>query len=163
MECCLSALAILLEIVEFSSIADLTTFVNEMLTYIRSMIAYVPEQSILCIKQLIKIIFSMNYQNRKLSQNLYDFRKVYDLPEAEIFEYLTSFKTIVATLPPTKQPTDTNQSKTNTLINFLASATPEKTNKPIESNNIKIFEPLVIHCLKVCLLVYEMQYIFFMQ
>lgn len=149
METCLSTLAILLEIVEFSSIADLTTFVNEMLAYIKAMIAYVPERSIVCIRQLIKIIFSMNYQNRKLSQNLYDFQKVYDLTEAEMFEYLTTFKTIVAISPPTKASTETTPSKTNTLINFLASATPEKTNKPTDSNNIKIFEPLVIHCLKV--------------
>lgn len=149
MESCLSALATLLEIVEFSSAADLSTFVNEMLTYIRAMVAHVPEKSIACIKQLIKIMFSMNYQNRKLSQNLYDFRKVHGLREAEIFEYLTTFKTIVAAPPPIKRPTETTPSKPNTLINFLASATPEKTNKPTDSNNIKVFEPLVIHCLKV--------------
>lgn len=130
METCLSALASLLEIIEFSSTSELTIFVNEMLTYIRAMVVHVPQRSVVCIKQLIKLMFSMNYRNRKLQNNLYDFRKLHELSEREIFEYFECFKTIVTA--PVKRPAEATPSKSNTLINFLAS-TPEKTPKSIEA------------------------------
>lgn len=145
MEVCLSALAMLLDIVEFISTTEMTTFISEMLTYIRAMVTHMPQPSIVCIKQLIKLMFSMNYRNRQLEKNLYDLRKVYELSETEIFEYFYSFQTIVTV--PAKRPVETTPSK-STLINFLAS-TPEKSTKFIEAGNIKIFEPLVIQCLKV--------------
>lgn len=144
METCLSALALLLEIVEFTSTSELTTFVNEMLIYIRAMVIHVPERSVVCIKQLIKLMFSMNYRNRKLQNNLYDLRRMHE--PTEMFEYFECFKAIVTA--PAKRPTEATPSKSNTLINFLAS-TPEKAAKSIEAGNIKIFEPLVIQCLKV--------------
>lgn len=142
----LRTVAILLEIMPFCDQNDSNAFFDEILTYIKTFIIYVPKTCVICIEQLLKFMFSMNFASRNMDNVTLDAKHSNQLNASEIFESLKVLKS-----PPiltAKSPSEPTSSSTGSkLIGFLAS-TPEKT-KSTEDKNIKVFEPLVIQCLKV--------------
>lgn len=141
----------LLEIIEPLPTSESNAFFEEILMYIKTLLSYAPRKSVVCIRQLIKLMFSLNYRSRKLKENLFDFKKLHEFTETEIFECLENYKSIPTADVKGSTETPSTSNSGLKLINFLASpSTPEKTKKNAsDSKNIKIFEPLVIQCLKV--------------
>lgn len=142
-------MALLIEIMEPFPSTESSKFFDEILIYIKTFLIHEPKLSVVCIKHLIRNIFLMNYPNWKLDENLFDFERVQNMTPIKIFEYLDEIR--CQTPVPQKASVDTMPIHTGSkLINFLAStSTPEKPKTSPDHRNIKLFEPIVIQCLKV--------------
>lgn len=142
-------MSLLLEIMEPFTSTESTIFFDEILVYIKTFLIYEPSMSVVCIKQLIRNMFAMNYPNWKTTENLFDFERMKQMTPSQAFEYLDEVR--CHTPAPQKPNVDITPVHTGSkLINFLAStSTPEKHKTTNEQRNIKLFEPLVIQCLKV--------------
>lgn len=94
-------------------------------------------------------MFLMSYPNWKIQENLFDFEQLEKMNAIQMFAYLDEVRSKYPV--PQKPSVDTTPMHTGSkLINFLAStSTPEKHKTNTEQRNIKIFEPIVIQCLKV--------------
>lgn len=145
---CLQTLASLLEIIgpSYQTVA----FFDELLSYLKSFLHYVPEKCVICIKQLIKYMFSTTYTNRKEQYEI-----LFNCPQAsakEIFDSVENFRKFNETNKNRVEVPSPSENTTSNLINLLAStSTPEKHKAKSNTKNIKLFEPIVIQCLKVCL------------
>lgn len=146
---CLRSMALLIEIMESFADTESSAFFDEILVYIKTFIIYEPKMSVVCIKHLIRNMFLMSYPNWKINENLFDFEQVHSMTPLKMFEYLDDIR--CQTPEPQKPNIDTTPIQTGSkLINFLAStSTPEKRKTNTDRRNIKLFEPIVIQCLKV--------------
>lgn len=142
-------MALLIEIMEPLPNIESSTFFDECLVYIKTFLIYEPKLSVVCIKHLIRNMFLMNFPNWKLDENLFDFERVQRMTPFKMFEYLDEIR--CQSPVPQKTSVETTPVHTGSkLINFLAStSTPEKHKTNHEHRNIKLFEPIVIQCLKV--------------
>lgn len=142
-------MALLLEIMDPFTSTESTLFFDEIIIYVKTFVIHEPKMSVVCIKQLIRNMYLMTYPNWKIEENLFDFERVYKMEPAKVFEYLDEIRCQTPVLQ--KKNVDTTPVHAGSkLINFLASAsTPEKHKTNTDHRNIKIFEPLVIQCLKV--------------
>lgn len=142
-------MSLLLEIMEPFTSAESTLFFDEILVYIKTFLIHQPNMTVVCIKQLIRNMFAMNYPNWKISENLFNFERLQKMTPMQAFEYLDEIR--CQTPVPQKLNVETTPVHTGSkLINFLAStSTPEKHKTNNEQRNIKLFEPIVIQCLKL--------------
>lgn len=142
-------MALLVEIMDPFTNSESTIFFDEILIYAKTFLMYEPKMSVVCIKQLIRNMFAMSYPYWKIHENLFDFERCEHLQPANIFEYLDEIRCQCPS--PEKKTTETTPVYTGSkLINFLAaSSTPEKHQSNNTGRNIKLFEPIVIQCLKV--------------
>lgn len=142
-------MALLIEIMEPLPSSESTAFFDECLAYVKTFLSYEPALSVVCIKHLIRNMFQMNYPHWKAEENLFDFERVQIMTPIKVFEYLDEIRC----QSPAPQKTNVETTPVHTgskLINFLAStSTPEKHKTSPEHRNVKIFEPIVIQCLKV--------------
>lgn len=147
-------MALLVEIMEPFSSTESSAFFDEILVYVKTFLIYETKMSVLCIKHLIRNMFLMSYPNWKLEENLFDFERVQKMTPFDIFECLNEIR--CKSPPPPKPNVETTPVHTGSkLINFLAStSTPEKHKISNDQRNIKLFEPIVIQCLKVLHLEY---------
>lgn len=145
-------MCLLLEIMDPYSGAESTAFFDEILIYVKTFLIYEPKMSVVCIKQLIRNMFLMTYPNWRIAENLFDFEHIEKLDPSKVFEYLDEIRCQSPVLQ--KKNVDSTPVHTGSkLINFLAStSTPEKHKTNNDHRNIKLFEPLVIQCLKVYLI-----------
>lgn len=143
-------MAMLIELMEPLSSTESTAFFDEILTYIKTFLIYEPKLSVVCIKHLNRSMFLMNYPNWKLDENLFDFDHVQNMTPIKVFEYLDKIRCQTAPAPRKSNVETTPIHTGSKLINFLAStSTPEKNKTDPEHRNIKLFQPIVIQCLKV--------------
>lgn len=142
-------MALLVEIMDPFTSTESTLFFDEILVYAKTFLMYEPKMSVVCIKQLIRNMFGMSYPHWKINENLFDFERCENLAPANIFEYLDEIRCQCPS--PEKKMADPTPVHTGSkLINFLAaSSTPEKHQTNNNCRNIKLFEPIVIQCLKV--------------
>lgn len=142
-------MALLIEIMEPLPSTESSTFFDEILVCIKTFLIYEPKLSVVCIKHLIRNMFLMNYPNWKIDENLFDFERVQNMAPIKMFKYLDEIR--CQSPVPQKISIDTTPIHTGSkIINFLAStSTPEKHKTNPEHRNIKLFEPIVIQCLKV--------------
>lgn len=142
-------MSLLIEIMEPFTDAESPTFFDEILNYVKTTLIYEPKMSVLCIKHLIRNMFLMTYPNWKIDENLFDFERIQTMVPFKMFDYLDEIRCQT----PVPQKTSVNTTPVHAgskLINFLAStSTPEKQKTNSDHRNIKIFEPIVIQCLKV--------------
>lgn len=142
-------MSLLLEIMDPFTSTESAIFFDEILVYIKTFLIHEPNMTVVCIKQLIRNMFAMNYSSWKTTENLFDFERLQKMTPTQAFEYLDEIR--CQTPEPPKTNVDATPSHTGSkLINFLAStSTPEKQKITNEQRNIKLFEPIVIQCLKV--------------
>lgn len=142
-------MSLLLEIMDPFTSTESAIFFDEILVYIKTFLIHEPNMTVVCIKQLIRNMFAMNYSNWKTTENLFDFERLQKMTPTQAFEYLDEIR--CQTPEPPKTNVDATPTHTGSkLINFLAStSTPEKQKITNEQRNIKLFEPIVIQCLKV--------------
>lgn len=147
---CLRSMAILIEIMPLKdhSETESVLFFEEILTYIKTCINYVPKKCVICIEQLLKYMFSMNLASQNMQSAFFNFHHLREMSTSSIFEALMALKS-----PPAlsaKSPTEPASASTGSkFISFLAAPSPEKSKNSGDDKSIKIFEPLVIQCLKV--------------
>ncbi|XP_031632927.1 huntingtin [Contarinia nasturtii] len=146
---CLRTMALLIEIMEPFTDTESTSFFDEILIYIKTTLIYEPKMSVVCIKHLIRNMFLMTYPNWKIDENLFDYERIQTMAPHKMFDYLDEIR--CQTPVPQKTSVNTTPSHAGSkLINFLAStSTPEKQKTNSDHRNIKIFEPIVIQCLKL--------------
>lgn len=150
---CLQSMAILLEFTPFNEYEDRTSvLIDEMLSYLKIFISFLPKKSVICLEQLLKFMFSINIASQKNRQfRVVDCQHLGEMETSEIFNSLEDIQS--PTLLPSKAfniPTTFNNPTGSKLINFLASTSSvDKPKNSTEDKGIKIFEPLVINCLKV--------------
>lgn len=144
-------MTLLLEIMDPFTNTELTIFFDEILMYIKTFLIYViePKMSVICIKHLIRNMFQMTFPNWKIDESLFDFERIHTIDPIKLFEYLDTIRCKLPSVEKkSNEPTSTHAG--SKLINFLAAtSTPEKHKAPTDHRNIKLFEPIVIQCLKV--------------
>lgn len=145
---CLKSMAILLEVKPFYEYEDRSSLlIDELLGYLKVFIGFVPKKSVICLEQLLKFMFSINIASRENQFCVVDFQRLGEMETSELFNYLEKLQS-----PPLLPAKALNNQSTSgsKLINFLASTSSvDKAKNSTEDKGIKIFEPLVIHCLKV--------------
>lgn len=144
---CLDTLAVLLEIIDssFQSIP----FFDELLSYLKTFLQFASEKCVICIRQLIKYMFSMTYPSRK--EHYKGFLNCTQSSTNEVFAGLESYRMYEETpVKINRSDSITSESAGSKLMNLLGStSTPEKRKANNSHKNIKLFEPIVIQCLKV--------------
>lgn len=139
----------LLEIMDPFTNTSSSIFFDEILIYIKTFLIFEPKMSVICIKQLVRNMFAMTYRNWKIPENLFNFERIAKMQPMDVFEYLDEIRCQSPVLQK-KNVVHTPTHAGSKLINFLAStSTPEKHKTNNNQQNIKLFEPLVIQCLKV--------------
>lgn len=145
---CLRSMAILLEVTPFYEYEDKSSLlIDELLGCLKTFISFVPKQSVICLEQLLKFMFSINIASRENQFRVVDCQHLSEMETSEIFNSLEKLQS-----PPLLPAKGLNNPSTtgSKLINFLAStSSADKVKNSTEDKGIKIFEPLVIHCLKV--------------
>lgn len=161
LQSCLDSLAILLEIQLPSEISDSIKLIEELLMYLTTLINFMPERSINCLRPLLKFMFEMNFMSRtgQYEQLIKNQFLKYDNAEGEndIFGCVREFNrsnvrlpVATATATKTTKTTDAPASPSFKLIGIGGMASPSSDTKRMESgSNIKLFESIVIQCLKV--------------
>lgn len=127
LQTCLHSLAVMLEIKLPAEISDSIKLIEEVLSYLSALINFAPKQCVVCVKQMLKFMFRMNYTCR-----IEQYQQFYDLPNtmteldiAAVFEMARNFSyESFAMLLPT--------ASTNNI-----------------GVHIKVFQPIVLRCLKV--------------
>lgn len=160
---CLNALAVLLEIQLPHEISDSIKLIEELLMYLATLINFMPIESIACIRHLLKYLFNMNFISRS-DQYEYLIKNQFLMNEGEGENEVFAF---VRKLNRFKGDDDADNSSSNKmgemalvsssplstplkLVGIATSAPSAANAKRMEGgNNIKLFEPIVIQCLKV--------------
>lgn len=149
---CLKSMAILLEVTPFHEYEDRSSsLIDELLGYLKTFISFVPKKSVICLEQLLKFMFSINIASREDQFRIFDCQYLGKMESSQIFNSSEKLQS-----PPLLPAKALNNSSTNgsKLINFLAStSSADKAKNSTEDKGIKIFEPLVIHCLKVKIII----------
>lgn len=119
----LSSLSIIFEIKQLNTSENSTKIIIEILSYLMKLINFAPEESVICIKILLKYLFGQNFLARRNEFDYFINKSFYvnDLDSlAEMFDLMKEF----------------------------SSYKSMEINVDLKSY-IKLFEPMVIHCLKV--------------
>lgn len=119
----LSSLSIIFEIKQLNTSENSTKIIIEILSYLMKLINFAPEESVICIKNLLKYLFGQNFLARRNEFDYFINKSFYvnDLDSlAEMFDLMKEF----------------------------SSYKSMEINVDLKSY-IKLFEPMVIHCLKV--------------
>lgn len=128
LQTCLHSLAVMLEIKLPAEISDSIKLIEEVLNYLSALINFAPKQCVVCVKQMLKYMFGMNYTCRIEQYQQFD-----NLPYT-----LTELDQITAVFEMAKK---FSYDSFTTLIPTAA------------TNNIgvhiKVFQPIVLRCLKV--------------
>lgn len=148
---CLRSMAILLEVTPFYEYEDKSSLlIDELLGCLKTFISFVPKKSVICLEQLLKFMFSINIASGENQFRVVDCQHLGEMETSEIFNSLEKLQS-----PPLLPAKGLNNPSTtgSKLINFLAStSSSDKVKNSTEDKGIKIFEPLVIHCLKVSII-----------
>lgn len=145
-------MALLLEIVDPFTNTEMTIFFDEILIYLKTFLVHViePKMSVICIKHSIRNMFQLTFPNWKVDDYaVFDFEKIHSIEPLKLFDCLDTIRCQQPVLQ--KKPIESTSTHAGSkLINFLAAtSTPEKHKANTEHQNIKLFEPIVIQCLKV--------------
>lgn len=112
---------------ELKLIENLTTsirFIEEVLAYLKTIIVHVPKKSVICTRALLKYLFGRNFIKRRQNYDFYltkSFRLTDEDGMIEFFDYTKDFYTY--------KPSDDMNADLGSYI--------------------KLFEPMVIYCLKL--------------
>lgn len=173
LENCLHSLSVLLEIQLSQQITDSIKLIEELLIYLATLINIVPTKSINCIRHLLKYMFKMNFMNR-CDQYEYLIKNQFLKNENEVFVYVREFNkfkngvsttaaassqspSITTTMKTNEIPTPPSPSTSFKLVGIGISSSPSNDSKRMENgNNIKLFETIVIQCLKVRIRIYRL-------
>lgn len=135
----LSSLSIIFEIKQLNTSENSTKIIIEILSYLMKLVNFAPEESVICVKILLKYLFGQNFLARTNNYEIFINKKFYiqDLDSStEMFD----------------------------LIKEFSSYKSMDINVDLKSY-IKLFEPMVINCLKVSPIKQEIcsanKYIFF--
>lgn len=158
---CLQSLAVLLEIQLPQQITDSIKLIEELLTYLAAFINFVPTTSIECIRHLLKYMFAMNFMCRSGQYEILiknQFLKNGGEGENKVFGFIKEFNKFKpgssAMLATSMKPADSvSPSSPSTPLKLVGIGSPGpntiETKRTEGSSNIKLFEPIVIQCLKV--------------
>lgn len=145
-------MALLLEIVDPFTSTETTIFFDEILMYLKTFLIYViePKMSVICLKHLIRNMFQMTFPNWKIDDfQIFDFEQIHTIDPIKLFDYLDTVRCPAPVLQK-KNTESTSAHGGSKLMQLLAAtSTPEKHKANTEHRNIKLFEPIVIQCLKV--------------
>lgn len=148
---CLHSLAVIFEIKLPEEISDSIKLIEEVLIYLSTLINFVPKRCVICIKQMLKYMFYMNYvcrtkQYEYFTENLFevnDTAKVLNL--FVVVKRFSAYKQYMACADDgISSSSDASSINSSSGTNLFQS--DKFTNL---SNHIKLFEPIVIRCLKV--------------
>ena len=153
---CLRSLAIILEIKLPGEISDSIKLIEEVLTYLSALINFVPKRCIICLKQTLKYMFYMNYICRaKHYEHFATNEHVFEINDSDAvlvtFDIVKKFSLF--------KPQNVLQSiiKQSQLQSNESKSLPSLQKLPTDklgdlAVHIKMFEPIVLRCLKVSLL-----------
>lgn len=119
----LSSLSIIFEIKQLNTSENSTKIIIEILSYLMKLVNFAPEESVICVKILLKYLFGQNFLARRNEYEIFIKKSFYihDLDSlAEMFDMMKQF----------------------------SSYKSMDINVDLKSY-IKLFEPMVINCLKV--------------
>lgn len=119
----LSSLSIIFEIKQLNTSENSTKIIIEILSYLMKLVNFAPEETVICIKILLKYLFGQNFLARRNEFDIFIKKSFYikDLDSlTEMFDSMKEF----------------------------SSYKSMDVNVDLKSY-IKLFEPVVIHCLKV--------------
>lgn len=119
----LSSLSIIFEIKQLNTSENSTKIIIEILSYLMKLVNFAPEETVICIKILLKYLFGQNFLARRNEFDIFIEKSFYikDLDSlTEMFDSMKEF----------------------------SSYKSMDVNVDLKSY-IKLFEPVVIHCLKV--------------
>lgn len=128
LQTCLHSLAVMLEIKLPAEISDSIKLIEEVLSYLSALINFAPIQCVICVKQMLKYMFRMNYTCRVEQYKQFD-----DLPNT-----LTELDYISAIF----------QTARKFSYDSFAILLPTAVTNNIGAH-IKVFQPIVLRCLKV--------------
>lgn len=149
---CLHSLAVIFEIKLPEEISDSIKLIEEVLIYLSTLINFVPKRCVICIKQMLKYMFYMNFvcrtkQYEYFTENLFEVNDT-----AKVLNLFVVVKRFFAYKPFT-MAADADDASDATTINNSGGTNLFQSDKLSNlSNHIKLFEPIVIRCLKVSLL-----------
>lgn len=119
----LSSLSIIFEIKQLNTSENSTKIIIEILSYLMKLVNFAPEETVICIKILLKYLFGQNFLARRNEFEIF-IKKSFSINDldslAEMFDLMKEFS----------------------LYKSM------DVNVDLKSY-IKLFEPMVIHCLKV--------------
>lgn len=164
---CLNALAVLLEIQLPSEISESIKLIEESLTYLATLINFAPTESINCVRQLLKFMFKMNFVSRAdqyayLIENRF-LTTAEGEGENEVFarvRELHRFQSGGGDIFSSRRPSEAGSMSSSPLstplklVGIASSGllTAADAKRMENGGNIKLFEPVVIQCLKVSLM-----------
>lgn len=164
---CLNALAVLLEIQLPSEISESIKLIEESLTYLATLINFAPTESINCVRQLLKFMFKMNFVSRAdqyayLIENRF-LTTAEGEGENEVFarvRELHRFQSGGGDIFSSRRPSEAGSMSSSPLstplklVGIASSglSTAADAKRMENGGNIKLFEPVVIQCLKVSLM-----------
>lgn len=127
LQTCLHSLTVMLEIKLPTEISDTIKLIEEVLSYLSVVMNFAPKQCVVCVQQMLKYMFGMNYTCRVEQYQQFD-----DLPNT-----LTALDHISAVFEVAKKFS----------YDSLAVLPTAATNNI--GIHIKVFQPIVLQCLKV--------------
>lgn len=128
LQTCLHSLAVMLEIKLPAEMSDSIKLIEEVLSYLSALINFAPLQCVVCVKQMLKYMFGMNYTCRVEQYQQFD-----DLPNTS-----TELDHISATF---------EMARKFSYDSFAVLQPTAATNNI--GVHIKVFQPIVLRCLKV--------------
>lgn len=142
---CLRSLSVLLEIYPISDHSESIKLIEEILQYLLTFMNFTPRKCVICIKQLLKFMFAINYISIRykyecLLKDDFGSNKNVNI----VFEYLRGLKNI----NESGSEASGNEASSSTRLTAKPTAASSDT-KSLANSNIKLFEPIVIQCLKV--------------
>lgn len=167
---CLHSLAVILEIKLPVEISDSIKLIEEVLIYLSTLINFAPKRCVICIKQMLKYMFYMNYMCR-LKQYEYFTTIVDDVTTTTTHMTTTKDDCTVSDINSMNDVNNTilivfdavkkfsiYEPATSTSIAGSPVQSPissphlmsnESSNQAILAAHIKVFQPIVLRCLKV--------------
>lgn len=129
--------------------------IEEMLGYLKTFLYFVPIETVECTKRLLRYMFSMNFACCRGNYGWFLRHKEGEsLIAGEVFEHLRNFNEFTgietsdahATVPVHPSPLHTGQK----MLGFASSSSSSANDDHVIGNGkIKLFEPIVIQCLKL--------------
>lgn len=126
---CLTSLGTLMEVSTPQDYTKSLKFIEELISYLSGLINVLPVESIICLKQMLKFSFGANFIAKR---NYYKY--FMEMIEADNVQSI-ELKNVVAAV--------------NEFWKFARLDTQHLQIKHLDFQNIKLFEPLVIQCLRV--------------
>lgn len=153
---CLQSLSVLLEVLDPLGESGATLkLIEETLVYLTTFLQHVPIETVQCTKHLLKYMFSMNFACCRENYGWFLRNKDSELAVAdEVFEHLRNFNEFIgietfdvqAMTPVPPSPLRSGQK----LLSFAsANSSSASDDHVIGNGKIKLFEPIVIQCLKL--------------